>query len=93
MLSEGQLREFGDNGYLVLPGVVPERLLAPVDAEIDALVAQSPPPADAVSNHSYTRPPGQLPASDAALRDSPAIRLAEALVTPRTLDHDLHHIQ
>ncbi len=93
MLSEGQLREFGGQGYLVLPGVVAERLLAPVDAEIDALVAERPPPADAISNHSYFEPLGQLPASDAALRDSPAIRLAEDLVTPRTLDHGLDHIQ
>ena len=93
MLSEEQLRDFGDKGCLVLPGVVPERLLAPIDAEIDALVAESPPPADAVSNHSYFQPPGRLPASDAALRDSPAIRLAEALVRPRTLDHGLDHIQ
>jgi hypothetical protein len=93
VLSEGQLREFGDNGYLVLPGVVPEPLLAAVGAEIDALVASSPPPADAISNHSYFQPPGRLPASDAALRHSPAIRLAEALVTPRTLDHGLDHIQ
>jgi Phytanoyl-CoA dioxygenase (PhyH) len=93
VLGEEQLREFGDNGYLVLPGVVPERLLAPVDAEIDALAAGSPPPAGAISSHSYARPPGTLPASGAALRDSPAIRLAEALVTPRTLNHDLHHVQ
>jgi hypothetical protein len=93
VLGEGQLREFGDNGYLVLPGVVPERLLAVVDAEIDALVADSPPPVDAISNHSYARPPGTLPASGAALWDSPAIQLAEALVAPRTLNHDLHHIQ
>ena len=93
VLSEKQLRQFGGNGYLVLPGVVPERLLAPVDAEIDAPVADSPPPADADSAPSYSEPPGRLPASDAALRDSPAIRLAEALVTPRTLNHGHHHIQ
>lgn len=93
MLTEEQLREFGDRGYLVLPGVVPERLLAPADAEVDALVAESPPPADAVSNHSYFQPPGRLPASDAVLRHSPAIQLARALVTPRTLDHGLDHIQ
>lgn len=93
MLSEGQLREFGGQGYLVLPGVVPERLLAPVDAEIDALVAESPPPAGAIGGHSYFQPPGRLPAADAALRDSPAIGLAEALVSPRTLDHGLDHIQ
>jgi hypothetical protein len=93
VLSEEQLREFGDQGYLVLRSVVPERLLARVDAEIDALVAESPPPAGAVSNHSYFEPPWRLPASDAALRESPAIRLAEALVTPRTLDHGVDHIQ
>jgi hypothetical protein len=93
VLTTEQLREFGDRGYLVLRGVVPERLLAPVDAEIDALVAASPPPADAVSSYSYSEPPGRLPASDAALRDSPAIQLAQALVTPRTLDHGLDHIQ
>jgi hypothetical protein len=93
VLTREQLREFGDRGYLVLRGVVPERMLAPVDAEISALVAGSPPPADAVSSYSYSEPPGRLPASDAALRDSPAIRLAQALMTPRTLDHGLDHIQ
>jgi len=93
VLSERQLRKFGERGYLLLPAVVPERLLAPVDAEIDALVAESPPPEGTVGNHFYFQPPGRLPASDAALRESPAIRLAEALVVPRTLDHGLDHIQ
>jgi ectoine hydroxylase-related dioxygenase (phytanoyl-CoA dioxygenase family) len=93
VVSKEQLLEFGDRGYLVLPGVIPDRLLAPVDAEIDTLVAESPPPAAAVSNHSYFQPPGRLPASNAALRDSPAIRLAEALVRPWTLEHGLDHIQ
>jgi ectoine hydroxylase-related dioxygenase (phytanoyl-CoA dioxygenase family) len=92
VLSEGQLREFGGKGYLVVPGVVSERLLGPVDTEVDALVAESPPPACA-GNHAYFEPPGRLPASDAALRESPAIRLAQALVSPRTLDHGLDHIQ
>jgi hypothetical protein len=57
VLGEGQLREFGDKGYLVLPGVVPERLLTPVDAEIDALIAESPPSAGTVGNHFYFQPP------------------------------------
>ncbi len=93
MLGEQQLREFGERGYLVLPDVVPERLLAPVDAEIDALVDGSPPPAATVGNHFYFLPPGRLPASGAALRDSAALGLAEALVAPRALDHGLDHIQ
>jgi hypothetical protein len=62
VLSERQLREFGENGYLVLPGAVPESLLAPADAEIDALVAESPPPAGTVGNHFYFEPPGRLAA-------------------------------
>lgn len=93
MLTEGQLREFGSKGYLVLPGVVAERLLAPADAEIDALLAESPPPAGAAGFHSYARPPERMPACDAALRDSAAFGLAESLVSPRTLNHDLHWFQ
>jgi Phytanoyl-CoA dioxygenase (PhyH) len=92
VLSEGQLREFGRSGYLVVPGVVAERLLAAADAEIDALVAESPPPAGA-GFHSYARPPGQMPACAAALRDSPALGLAGSLVAPRPLNHDLHGFQ
>jgi hypothetical protein len=92
VLTDGQLREFGSRGYLVVPGVVAERLLAAADAEIDALVAGSPLPADA-GFHSYARPPGRMPACDAALRHSPALGLAEALVSPRTLNHDLHGFQ
>ncbi|MDR2986044.1 MAG: phytanoyl-CoA dioxygenase family protein [Nocardiopsaceae bacterium] len=92
MLSEGQLRQFGDQGYLVVPGVVPERLLEPVDAEVDALIAESPPPV-ATGNHAYFEPPGRLPAADAALRDSPAIGLAQALVSPLPVEHALDHIQ
>jgi hypothetical protein len=91
VLTEGQLREFGRQGYLVLKGVVPERLLASADAEIDALVAENPPPEPGF--HSYARPPGRMSACDAALRDSPAFELAEGLVAPRTLNHDLHGFQ
>jgi hypothetical protein len=93
MLTEEQLGEFARKGYLVLPGVVAERLLASADAEIDALVAESPPPAGTVGFHSYAWHPGRMPACDAALRDSPALRVAEALVSPRTLNHDLHWFQ
>lgn len=92
MLTEGQLREFGRDGYLVLPGVVAERLLAAADAEIDALVAESPPPEDG-GFHFYARSPGRMPACDAALRESPAFGLAGSLVAPRTLNHDLHWFQ
>ena len=93
MLTEGQLREFGSKGYLVLPGVVAEQLLPAADAEIDALVAESPPPADAGFSLLCLAPRAGRRLADAALRDSPAFRLAESLVLPRTLNHDLHWFQ
>ncbi|HJV09179.1 MAG TPA: phytanoyl-CoA dioxygenase family protein, partial [Acidimicrobiales bacterium] len=34
MLSGEELRRFGDDGYLVVPGVVPEALLTAVDDEV-----------------------------------------------------------
>jgi hypothetical protein len=73
VLSGEQLREFGDKGYRVLPGVVPEQLPAPADAEIDALVAESPPPAGAVSNHSYFQPHARRRGTCEPIRGSVAI--------------------
>lgn len=93
VLSGDQLGRFGEDGYLVVPGVVPENLLAAVDQEIDALAAADPPPADTVGKHFWFLPPGQLPASDAALRHSGALDIAVELVAPRTLDLSLDHIQ
>ena len=66
MLSGEQLRRFAEDGYLVVPGVVPENLLAAVDDEIDALVAADPPPPGAVGKHFWFLPPWSLAAADAA---------------------------
>lgn len=70
----------------------PESLLRLVDAEIDALMHERPPPDDVTGhnvNFDYHELPGRLPACDAALRDSAALRLAQYLVTPRTLAYGL----
>jgi Phytanoyl-CoA dioxygenase (PhyH) len=93
VLSGDQVRRFGEDGYLVVPGVVPENLLAAVDREIDALAAADPPPAGTVGKHFWFLPPRQLPASDAALRHSGALDIAAELVAPHTLDLSLDHIQ
>jgi hypothetical protein len=93
MLSGDQLRRFGDDGYLVVPGVVAEDLLVAVDSEIDALIAADPPPADTVGKHFWFLPPERLPAADAALRRSGALDIAAELVAPHRLDHGLDHIQ
>jgi hypothetical protein len=93
VLSGEQLRRFGEDGYLVVPGVVPEDLLAAVDREIDALVAADPPPAGTIGKHFWFLPPAHLPAADAALRRSGALEIAGELVEPHALDHGLEHIQ
>lgn len=77
----------------MLPGVVPEDLLAAVDEEIDDLVAADPPAVGTVGKHFWFLPPGRLPAADAALRRSGALDIAGELVAPHTLDLGLGHIQ
>ncbi len=93
MLTEDELRTFATDGFVVVPGVVPEPLLAAADAEIDALAASDPPPPGTVGQHFWFLPPGRLPAADAALRASPALGIADELVAPRHVDHALDHIQ
>jgi len=93
MITDQHLRTFAAAGYLVLPGLVDERLLAAVDAEIDALAAAEPAPTSQIGPHFYFRAPDQLPAADAALRDSGALEAAGQLVAPLPIDHGLDHIQ
>ncbi len=42
-LSDDELRRFGEEGYLIVRGVVPEHLLHAVDDEVDELVGAVPP--------------------------------------------------
>jgi hypothetical protein len=93
MLSGRQLRDFATDGFIVVPGVVPEQLLAAADAEVDATLAADPPPSGTVGPHFYFLGPERLPAADAALRESGALALAEQLVAPHRLQHGLDHIQ
>jgi hypothetical protein len=93
VLSDLQLRRFATDGYLVIPGAVPEHLLAAADAEIDSVVAADPPAPETVGPHFYFLPPSRLPASDAVLRRSGALDLAGDLVAPYPLNHGLDHIQ
>ena len=94
-LSEGDLQQFARDGYLVVPEVVPERLLHAADDEIDQLIAEmTPHEGDGGPGQSAWFPPRQrLPRCDDALRDSPALAIAEELVGPNHLDHRFDHIQ
>jgi hypothetical protein len=93
VLTDGQLLEFAQTGYLVVPGVVNEPLLAAADDEIDVLLAREPPPADTVGKHFWFLPPSQLPRAHAALTRSGALAIAEELVAPDSLALILDHIQ
>jgi hypothetical protein len=94
-LGQDDLRRFAEEGFLVIPNVVPEWLLADADTEVDRLIEDSPPTEG-------TGGPGpnlwfpareRLPRCDAALRASPAWAIAEELVAPLCLDHAFDHIQ
>lgn len=94
-LTDDDVRQFAVDGYLILRNVVPEALLAAADAEIDGLIEE-------VTPHEGDRGPGQiawfpprsrLPRSEDVLRLSPALDIAQELVSPNTLDHAFDHIQ
>ncbi|MDE3207118.1 MAG: phytanoyl-CoA dioxygenase family protein [Acidobacteriota bacterium] len=93
MLTAEQVAAFARDGFLVIPGVVPDHLLSAADAEIDQLLRSDPPPDRKVGPHFYFLGPSQLPAADAALRRSGALAVAEQLVSPHRLDHAFDHIQ
>src|SRR5580692_10506789 len=93
VLTTEQMKEFGTSGFLLLPGVVPDALLKPADAEIDAVMEADPPAMGSCGPHFYFHPVAQLQAADAALRESGALGLAEELVEPHGLEHAFDHIQ
>lgn len=93
MLTAGELQQFGTDGYLVVRGVVPERILTELDAEVDALVAAAPPPPDKVGFHHYFEDPARLPVASRALREGGGLVLARELVAPLDIDLAFDHIQ
>lgn len=86
------LTNFVRDGYVVLPNVVPEGLLAKVDAEFSRVLAEHP-DAGGGSHHSAFVPPSTVPACVAAFDESPARSLAERLVEPHPLEHIFDHVQ
>jgi hypothetical protein len=85
VLTRDQLDRFVREGYVVVPDVVSEHLLAAADAEIDDVVASDPPSPGKVGAHAYFLPPARLPAAAAALSASGALAVAESLVAPRSV--------
>jgi len=86
MLTEAQLAEFMERGYVVLPQVVPDDLLEQAAARVDQITADDPPPEDTRGPHFYFLETKAEPALLAALTDSPALGLAEELAGTGNLD-------
>jgi len=85
MLSRGQVEEFAERGFLVLPGVVPREAVAAAARAIDQLVEREPPGDDVRGPFSYFTGAARAPALAAPLLGSRAFGLAEALTGPGTL--------
>ncbi len=85
MLDRGQVAEFAERGFLLLPQVVPPDVLAAASAAIDDLIERNPPGPDVRGPHHYFPAAAQVPALAALLTGSPAFGLAEALTGPGTL--------
>ena len=93
-LTDDDLAEFATDGYLLVPGVVPEDLLERADAEVDGLIeAEAPSGVQEPGQHAWFPTPERLPRCDDVLRRSPALEIAEELVAPARLDHAFDHIQ
>jgi Phytanoyl-CoA dioxygenase (PhyH) len=94
-VSDGELRQFGETGYLIARGVVCENLLRPADDEIDQLIETISPDegSGGPGANLWFRRRAELPRCDATLRGSGALDLANQLVAPFRLDHAFDHIQ
>jgi Phytanoyl-CoA dioxygenase (PhyH) len=85
VLSRGQVEEFAERGFLVLPGVVPRELVQDAGRAIDQLIAREPPGDDVRGPYNYFAEAAQAPELAALLTGSRAFGLAEALTGAGTL--------
>ena len=86
VLSRGQLEEFAERGFLLLPQVVPRYVVAAAGRAIDGLVEREPPGADVRGPFNYFRRAAEAPEVAALLCGSPAFGLAEALTRTGSLE-------
>ena len=86
MLSDAQISEFAERGYIVVPQVVPADILDRAAERIDGLVDADPPAADTRGPHFYFLEAKEEPALIAPLTSSPAFDFAADLAGRGTLD-------
>lgn len=85
--NPNHMRRFAEDGYVVIPDVVPDTLISSALAEVDALMAATPP--DPASEFGYQffwlNEPDQQPALIATLEKSGVMEIMLRLVVPNTL--------
>jgi hypothetical protein len=86
VLELGQMSEFAERGYVVVPQVVSRKLVAASSRAIDELIEANPPGPDVRGPYNYFPESAQAPALLALLMDSPAFALAEGLTGSGTLE-------
>jgi ectoine hydroxylase-related dioxygenase (phytanoyl-CoA dioxygenase family) len=81
LVGDDQLRHFIESGYLVVPNVVAASEVEALNAEVDRLIAEAPPPAGHVGNHFYWQGPATSPGLFGVLeRPRGILQLAQDLV-------------
>jgi len=85
MVSRGQVEEFAERGFLVLPGVVPPDAMDAAGRAIDALIEREPPGGEVRGPLNYFRPAAEVPEVAALFTGGPAFGLAEGLTGAGTL--------
>ncbi|MER6046071.1 hypothetical protein ABT168_01005 [Streptomyces sp. NPDC001793] len=86
MLSDSQVNEFIERGFVLVPQVVKDDVLGRAAQRIDEVIAADPPAAEKRGAHFYFLPAKEHPALLAPLTESPAFGLAEELAGAGTLD-------
>lgn len=80
MLTEGQINEFAERGFVVIPQVVPAGVLDRANRRIDEITAADPPPEDTRGSHFYFPETKDEPALGEPLTGGPAFGLAHYLL-------------
>ena len=86
VLSDTQINEFAERGYIVVPQVVAGDILDKAAQRIDEVAAADPPAEDKRGAHFYFLETKDEPALTAPLTSSPAFGLAEDLAGRGTLE-------
>jgi len=86
VLSRGQIEEFAERGFLLLPRVVPPEVAAAAARAIDELIEREPPGPDVRGPFNYFPAAADSPGLAALLTGSPAFGLAESLTGAGALD-------